>query len=466
MDVNYNRLTDDLRAVLARARREAGLRHAAYADVEHLMLGLLKHQSGTAYEMLKYFGTDTNALYGQIAAGVGIERAEPIEIKGLTHAAEDALSRTEKIAADLHHHNIDSGHLLLSLMEEPNGLVHDALATAPLDLEKMRTFMRDSAPQTAPSAPAIGRPLAGGRRRGPHTAPSEQAEYVLIPTRTRKAGSSTGPQPSLLNRWGKWPWIIGGIALLVAYLVFFLPGRSLATFVLVFIGWIFSLTLHEFSHALVAYLGGDYTVKEKGYLSFNPLKYTHPLLSIVLPLVFLALGGIGLPGGAVYIERHRLRNKWWGAAVSAAGPAANLLLAGVLALPFALGLVDYNVVQLNLYYSTSRFGTGFWQDATIWSAVAFLAMLQVTAVLFNLIPIPPLDGYGIIEPLLDERTRMQLSQFGTWGIFLIFIAMWYIPPFYNGFFNMVLQVTHTLKIPGYLVTEGFNNFMFWRNPPS
>jgi Zn-dependent protease len=93
-------------------------------------------------------------------------------------------------------------------------------------------------------------------------------------------------------------------------------------------------------------------------------------------------------------------------------------------------------------------------------------MLQVTAVLFNLIPIPPLDGYGIIEPLLDERTRMQLSQFGTWGIFLIFIAMWYIPPFYNGFFNMVLQVTHTLKIPGYLVTEGFNNFMFWRNPPS
>jgi ATP-dependent Clp protease ATP-binding subunit ClpA len=74
MDANYNRLTEDLRAVLARARREAGLRHAAYADVEHLMLGLLKHQSGTAYEMLKYFGADTNALYEQIAAGVGIER--------------------------------------------------------------------------------------------------------------------------------------------------------------------------------------------------------------------------------------------------------------------------------------------------------------------------------------------------------------------------------------------------------
>lgn len=466
MDVNYNRLTDDLRAVLARARREAGLRHAAYADVEHLLLGLLKHQDGTAYEMLKYFGADTNALYTQIAAGVGIERGEPIEIKGLTHAAQDALNRTETIAADLRHRAVDSGHLLLSLTEEPAGLVHEALASVPLDLEKMRAFMRDSAPQTAApavSAPAVGRPITGGRRRAARTAPSEQAEYVLIPTRTRKPGAA---QPSLANRWGKWPWVGGGIALLVAYLVFFLPGNSLFTFALVFIGWMFSLTLHEFSHALVAYLGGDYTVKDKGYLTFNPLKYTHPLLSIVLPLAFLAMGGIGLPGGAVYIERHRLRNKWWGAAVSAAGPAANLLLAGLLSLPFVTGLVDYQMIQWKIILGRSDLGSGFWQDATLWSAVAMLAMLQVTAVLFNLIPIPPLDGFGIIEPFLDERTREQLRQFGTWGIFLIFIAMWYIPPVANGFWKMVLDVTHTLKIPDDLVSEGFRNFMFWRNPPS
>ena len=58
-------------------------------------------------------------------------------------------------------------------------------------------------------------------------------------------------------------------------------------FVCLLIGWVFSLTLHEFSHALVAYLGGDYTVREKGYLSFNPLKYMHPMLSIGLPLLFV-----------------------------------------------------------------------------------------------------------------------------------------------------------------------------------
>ena len=99
------------------------------------------------------------------------------------------------------------------------------------------------------------------------------------------------------------------------------------TFIIVIIGWIFSLCLHEFSHALVAYYGGDTSVREKGYLTFNPLKYTHPVYSILLPMVFLLLGGIGLPGGAVYIERWRLRSKGWESAVSLAGPAANLLLA-------------------------------------------------------------------------------------------------------------------------------------------
>src|SRR6185436_1918276 len=98
------------------------------------------------------------------------------------------------------------------------------------------------------------------------------------------------------------------------------------TFLIVLLGWLFSLCLHEFSHALVAYHGGDYTVKEKEYLTFNLLKYTHPLYSILLPLVMLALGGIGLPGGAVYIEKWRLRSVKWETAVSLAGPASNVVV--------------------------------------------------------------------------------------------------------------------------------------------
>ena len=104
------------------------------------------------------------------------------------------------------------------------------------------------------------------------------------------------------------------------------------TFILVLIGWLLSLCLHEFAHAFVAYQGGDYTVKEKGYLTFNPLKYTHPVYSLLLPLLFLAMGGIGLPGGAVYIERWRLRGPRWETAVSLAGPAMNALVAVILGL--------------------------------------------------------------------------------------------------------------------------------------
>src|SRR5881394_1341331 len=99
----------------------------------------------------------------------------------------------------------------------------------------------------------------------------------------------------------------------------------MACFLIVTILWIFSVCLHEFGHAIVAYHGGDTSVREKGYLTFNPLKYTHPVYSLLMPVLFMMLGGIGLPGGAVYIERDRLRSREWETAVSLAGPAMNVL---------------------------------------------------------------------------------------------------------------------------------------------
>ena len=82
-------------------------------------------------------------------------------------------------------------------------------------------------------------------------------------------------------------------------------------FVIVTILWVFSVCLHEFGHAWVADKGGDHTVREKGYLTMNPLQYTDPLFSLVLPVVFLLMGGIGLPGGAVYINHQLLRSRGW-----------------------------------------------------------------------------------------------------------------------------------------------------------
>src|SRR5258708_8489085 len=108
-------------------------------------------------------------------------------------------------------------------------------------------------------------------------------------------------------------------------------------FLFVTVGWIFSVCLHEFGHAVVALRGGDYTVREKGYLSMNPLHYAHPVYSFLMPLVFMFLGGIGLPGGAVYIEDRLLRSDGWRTATSLAGPAMNVILVLLLCIPFWLG---------------------------------------------------------------------------------------------------------------------------------
>src|SRR5271156_2655865 len=104
--------------------------------------------------------------------------------------------------------------------------------------------------------------------------------------------------------------------------------------IFVFAGWIFSLCLHEFGHSIVAYVGGDKSVKYRGYLTFNPLKYADPATSVVLPLIFLMLGGIALPGGAVYIHTPSLRSRAWVSAVAAAGPAMTLLAAFLCGSPF------------------------------------------------------------------------------------------------------------------------------------
>ncbi|HUH98537.1 MAG TPA: site-2 protease family protein [Anaerolineales bacterium] len=212
------------------------------------------------------------------------------------------------------------------------------------------------------------------------------------------------------------------------------------TFVIVLIGWIFSLCLHEFSHALVAYLGGDTTVKDKGYLTFNPLKYTHPVYSLLIPIVFLVLGGIGLPGGAVYIETWRLRSRNWVSAVSLAGPAANLILAVI------LGLVLRSVPVTS---------------GGLFPALAFLGLLQVIAVVLNLIPLPPLDGYGVIAPFLPNDFRNRANQFAGFGIWILFFLMWYVPIIGNLFWGAADAIAGLLGVPLQLAFLGLSQFQFW-----
>jgi Zn-dependent protease len=211
------------------------------------------------------------------------------------------------------------------------------------------------------------------------------------------------------------------------------------TFAIVLFGWIFSLCLHEFSHALVAYYGGDYTVREKGYLTFNPLKYTDPIFSILLPIVFLLMGGIGLPGGAVYIERWRIRNRYWLSAVSLAGPTANALVAIVLGL--VLRFVPLPPAAL--------------------PGLSFLLALQISAVFFNLIPLPPFDGYGVIEPFLHPDISMQMNQLRSITLMVIFMLFWFVPVVSKVFWTGVFLFAALLGAHPLLIVDGLKRFQFW-----
>jgi len=213
------------------------------------------------------------------------------------------------------------------------------------------------------------------------------------------------------------------------------------TFFFVLLGWVFSLCLHEFSHALVAYYGGDTTVREKGYLTFNPLKYTHPIYSLLLPLLFLVMGGIGLPGGAVYIEKWRLRSRRWESAVSLAGPLSNLVLAVVLALAL-------------------RFAPA--SGGGLWPGLAFLALLQVSALVLNLIPLPPFDGYGALEPFLPANVRLRMDQTRGLLALAVFFVLWYVPFVSSAFWGLVTWLAQLLGIPFALAGQGYDLFMFWR----
>lgn len=218
------------------------------------------------------------------------------------------------------------------------------------------------------------------------------------------------------------------------------PG--VAVFLFVTAAWIVSLCLHEYAHARTALHSGDISIGAKGYLTLNPLKYTHALLSIVLPVLFVIMGGIGLPGGAVFIERGRIRGRWRHSLISAAGPLTNVAFAVVCTAPFWLDALG-GVPEEFRY------------------ALAFLALLQVTAAILNFLPVPGLDGYGVIEPWLSHRVRRQVEPLAPFGLLLVFAVLW-IPQVNAAFFGAVDAVLRGLGISDLDTYCGQDLYRFWQ----
>ena len=215
-------------------------------------------------------------------------------------------------------------------------------------------------------------------------------------------------------------------------------------FYIVTVAWVFSVCLHEFGHAWIAYKGGDFTVKEKGYFTLNPLKYTDPVQSIVLPLVFVIIGGFGLPGGAVYIDRSLLRSRKWQTAVSLAGPAMNLVFVIIIGALFRFRVIQSDPASL----------------ASV--SLAFLLYLQVSAILLNLLPIPPLDGFQAIAPWLPESVRAQGYANATVAQFALLVGLCFVPPVSHAFWGIVLSVTDWLGVERMLIGVGWRTYQFWK----
>jgi Zn-dependent protease len=217
------------------------------------------------------------------------------------------------------------------------------------------------------------------------------------------------------------------------------PLANVGVFVFVVFGWLVSLCLHEFGHAFTAWRFGDHDVAVRGYLTLNPLKYANPGLSLALPMLFIALGGIGLPGGAVYVRTGRMTPSQR-TVVSLAGPFANAVLAAVLLTVTAL-----------LYDST---------HVVFWAAMAFLGFLQVTALLLNLLPVPGLDGYGALEPHLSRELQAKLDPVKQWGLFVLVILL-FVPLLNKVFFGVVTDVVGLTGVDQNLVWLGNQLTRFW-----
>jgi Zn-dependent protease len=204
--------------------------------------------------------------------------------------------------------------------------------------------------------------------------------------------------------------------------------------------WVVSLCLHEFMHAFLAHRFGDREIEARGYLTLNPFKYTHPLLSIVLPVVFIALGGIGFPGGAVYVHTHLLRTRLQQALVSLSGPAVNVVSA---------------VIALAVFRHFASSG-----HALFWYAVAFLALLQVSASVLNLLPVPGLDGYGTIEPYLRPETRRSMEMFKPFGMLAVF-ALLSVDQINRVFFDLVYWLFEVSGVNRGYASVGYDLVKFW-----
>lgn len=172
-----------------------------------------------------------------------------------------------------------------------------------------------------------------------------------------------------------------------------------------------SFSVHEFAHAWTAWRFGDDTAYREGRVTLNPLAHLD-----WMGMLFLVLAGFGW-AKPVPVRRSRFKNpRLMSIIVTAAGPISNLLLAFLFLL-----LIDL----LNVFQVFNQISNDFLNNLVTF--ILYWISINLALFLFNLIPIPPLDGYRIIEEFLPIRIRIRIQEMGQWITFA-FLLIIFIPP--------------------------------------
>jgi Zn-dependent protease len=253
--------------------------------------------------------------------------------------------------------------------------------------------------------------------------------------------SKSGPRAHALHPAGfaiLAAWLLLGCALLVMGR----PPRVL-DFAFIMVGWMLSVMAHEFGHALVGYWAGDHTVKAKGYFDFDPRRYADPVTSLGIPLLALALGGIGFPGGAVYLRTDLMRSRLWRSAAALAGPAVTAMIFLSLALALLL-----------------------WENAgaegDLFAALSVLAFLQAMALILNLLPIPGLDGFNVIRPFLPRAWTPAIRKLERLSMFLLLALVFLVPGASAQLFQAAADLSVAVGLQPLALNYGWAAFHFWR----
>ncbi len=176
-----------------------------------------------------------------------------------------------------------------------------------------------------------------------------------------------------------------------------------------------SFPVHEFSHAFAAFRLGDSTARYQGRLTLNPVTHFDPLGGLLL-LAGAVLGGFMIGWAKpTPVNPYNLRGgRRSEALVALAGPISNLILAAAVAIPLRLIVSNDDMFATVLTNEVARF---------VFGVAEFLVLINVLLMIFNLLPIAPLDGWHVLLALVSPRTAYTLRQYEQYGFIVLIILI-------------------------------------------